>query len=103
MLRESTLNNANMCFEKICKQDKVRAWLQKQIEQRNEVYFIIGLRTLAGPTASREDGAADERISGVKVRRVLWSPWGRMFNWFFGSFDIKDLCMEEARWLPGEH
>lgn len=97
-LRESTLKNADMCFKKLCKQDKVRAWLQKQIEQRSEVYFVIGLRTLADPTASREDGATDERISGVRVRRVLWSSLGRMFNYFFGSFDIKDLYMEEDSW-----
>ncbi|KAJ5318207.1 hypothetical protein N7476_004627 [Penicillium atrosanguineum] len=98
-LRESTLKNAN-------------AWLQKQIEQGSEVYFVVGLRTLVDPTALREGGATNERISGVRVKRVLWSPWGRVFNWFFGSFDIKDVRMEKdswwmetpsERWLFGAH
>lgn len=68
-LRERTLENANICFNKLCKQERVQAWLQKQIQQDDEVYFIVGLRSLVDPTASREDGADDEMISGVKVKK----------------------------------
>ena len=111
-LRESTLKNTNMCFQKLCKQARVHAWLQKQIEQGIEIYFVVGLRTLVDPSAAREGGGNNEKISGVKVKRVLWSSWGRMFNWFFGSFDSKDVCLEvdswwmeipSERWLFGEH
>ena len=111
-LRESTLKNANICFKKLCKEERVQAWLQEQIEQGSEVYFVVGLRTIVDPATSREGETTVERISGVRVKRVLWSPWGRVFNWFFGSFDIKDVCMEKdswwmetpnKRWLVGEH
>jgi hypothetical protein len=111
-LRERTLGNASGLFKKLCEEERVQAWLQEQIEQGNDVYFVVGLRTLLDPTASPEGVERDEKISGLRVKRVLYSSWGRMFNWFFGSFDIRDVRMEKdswwietrnERWLFGKH
>lgn len=111
-LHERTLGNASGLFKRLCEEEKVQAWLQEQMEHGNDVHFVVGLRTLPDPTASSEGMENDEKISGLRVKRVLYSSWGRLFNWFFGSFDIRDVRMERdswwieipnERWLFGKH
>ena len=52
VVRKSTLKNAKGLFEKLCEEKRVQDWLQKEIEQDNDVHFVVGLRTLVDPTAS---------------------------------------------------
>ncbi|KMU79326.1 hypothetical protein CIHG_10312 [Coccidioides immitis H538.4] len=50
-----TLRKPTAVFNTLCKEEKVREWLQEQIESGSNVYLVIGLRTLFD--TSTEEGA----------------------------------------------
>ncbi|GFF40866.1 hypothetical protein IFM51744_08936 [Aspergillus udagawae] len=53
--RVYTLRKPKALFNTLCKEQKVREWLQEQIEDGSDVYLVIGLRTLFD--TSTEEGA----------------------------------------------
>ncbi|PGH09863.1 hypothetical protein AJ79_05589 [Helicocarpus griseus UAMH5409] len=49
-----TLRKPAVLFKQLCKEDAVREWLQEQIQDGMDVYFVIGLHTLIN--GSTEEG-----------------------------------------------
>ncbi|EHK97467.1 hypothetical protein M7I_6774 [Glarea lozoyensis 74030] len=65
--RMYTLNQPKAVFKELCKNRAVRVWLEEQIEERNQVYFVIGVDTLFEARTSGGEEVASQQAANITV------------------------------------
>jgi len=80
--RMYTLNQATATFRELCGDDKAKRWLEEQIAEANDVYFVIGLDTLfeAEKHGGREDTADSSGQLAITISEAAGIPLGGATN-----------------------
>jgi hypothetical protein len=82
------LRNSEDIFQEICKLPTARRWLERALRRRQQVYLVVGIKTLTDARIKQEKSRARETEAAVQVPTTLAAAAGGVVLPFGDALDV---------------